>query len=573
MAGEVKQGKYLANLRLGEILINQGLINSEQLKRALEAQKTDGKKKLGEILVSQGILTQKQLLQALQHVYEAEYIELDEVILDPEIVTIIPKRIAVRYKIVPLSKENGTLTIAMANPLDVNTIDYIKEYTKLDVVPKLASEEDISNALSSYYEAGGKIDDILEKVDVSTVSDFGDEVNLSQLEAISQEAPVIQLVNMIIVQAIKERASDIHLEPNKRGLLVRYRIDGILHDIRMLPARIKPAIISRVKILSRMDIAERRLPQDGRFQLKFGAREVDLRISSIPTVYEEKIVMRLLDKSQGLISLENTGFTKTQLQEFRSMISSSYGIILITGPTGSGKSTTLYGALNEIDSVEKNVITVEDPVEYKLERVNQINVLPKINLTFANALRSILRQDPDIIMIGEMRDSETAHIAVQSALTGHLVFSTLHTNDAVSSLTRMIDMGIAPFLISSSVVGVMAQRLVRKICPKCIEEYFPEKGVLDNLKINFEIPNQDNLKFYRGKGCDYCKNTGYRGRTALFEVVRINDEIRSMIMKNTSSNVIKDIAIKNGMRTLLDSGIQKVLNGETTIDEVLRVAV
>ncbi|MFA6621776.1 MAG: ATPase, T2SS/T4P/T4SS family [Candidatus Caldatribacteriota bacterium] len=573
MAGEVKQGKYLANLRLGEILINQGLINSEQLKRALEAQKTDGKKKLGEILVSQGILTQKQLLQALQHVYEAEYIELDEVILDPEIVTIIPKRIAVRYKIVPLSKENGTLTIAMANPLDVNTIDYIKEYTKLDVVPKLASEEDISNALSSYYEAGGKIDDILEKVDVSTVSDFGDEVNLSQLEAISQEAPVIQLVNMIIVQAIKERASDIHLEPNKRGLLVRYRIDGILHDIRMLPARIKPAIISRVKILSRMDIAERRLPQDGRFQLKFGAREVDLRISSIPTVYEEKIVMRLLDKSQGLISLENTGFTKTQLQEFRTMISSSYGIILITGPTGSGKSTTLYGALNEIDSVEKNVITVEDPVEYKLERVNQINVLPKINLTFANALRSILRQDPDIIMIGEMRDSETAHIAVQSALTGHLVFSTLHTNDAVSSLTRMIDMGIAPFLISSSVVGVMAQRLVRKICPKCIEEYFPEKGVLDNLKINFEIPNQDNLKFYRGKGCDYCKNTGYRGRTALFEVVRINDEIRSMIMKNTSSNVIKDIAIKNGMRTLLDSGIQKVLNGETTIDEVLRVAV
>lgn len=573
MAGEVKQGKYLANLRLGEILINQGLINSEQLKRALEAQKTDGKKKLGEILVSQGILTQKQLLQALQHVYEAEYIELDEVILDPEIVTIIPKRIAVRYKIVPLSKENGTLTIAMANPLDVNTIDYIKEYTKLDVVPKLASEEDISNALSSYYEAGGKIDDILEKVDVSTVSDFGDEVNLSQLEAISQEAPVIQLVNMIIVQAIKERASDIHLEPNKRGLLVRYRIDGILHDIRMLPARIKPAIISRVKILSRMDIAERRLPQDGRFQLKFGAREVDLRISSIPTVYEEKIVMRLLDKSQGLISLENTGFTKTQLQEFRSMISSSYGIILITGPTGSGKSTTLYGALNEIDSVEKNVITVEDPVEYKLERVNQINVLPKINLTFANALRSILRQDPDIIMIGEMRDSETAHIAVQSALTGHLVFSTLHTNDAVSSLTRMIDMGIAPFLISSSVVGVMAQRLVRKICPKCIEEYFPEKGVLDNLKINFEIPNRDNLKFYRGKGCDYCKNTGYRGRTALFEVVRINDEIRSMIMKNTSSNVIKDIAIKNGMRTLLDSGIQKVLSGETTIDEVLRVAV
>jgi type IV pilus assembly protein PilB len=573
MAIEGKQKNYLSNLRLGEILINQGMINSEQLKKALEVQKTDSKKKIGEILVSQGSISQKQLLQALQHVYEAEYIELEDVILDPEIVSIIPKRIAVRYKIVPLSKENNTLTIAMANPLDVNTIDYIKEYTKMDVIPKFASEDDISNVLSTYYEATGQFDDILEKVDVSTVSDRGDEVNLSALEAISQEAPVIQLVNMIIVQGIKERASDIHLEPTKRGLLVRYRIDGILHDVRMLPARIKPAIISRIKILSRMDIAERRLPQDGRFQLRFGAREVDLRVSSIPTVYEEKIVMRLLDKSQGVISLDNVGFADEQLEEFRKMIGSSYGIILITGPTGSGKSTTLYGALNEIDSIEKNVITVEDPVEYKLERINQINVRPKINLTFANTLRSILRQDPDIIMIGEMRDSETAHIAVQSALTGHLVFSTLHTNDAVSSLTRMIDMGIAPFLISSSVIGVMAQRLVRRICPKCIEEYKPEPDIFKNLNVNFELPDPGSVKLYRGKGCDYCKNTGYRGRTAIFEMIRINDEIRSMIMKNSSNNEIKEVAIKNGMRTLLDSGVEKALKGITTIDEVLRVAV
>jgi type IV pilus assembly protein PilB len=573
MAIEDKQKNYLSNLRLGEILINQGMINSEQLKKALEIQKADNKKKIGEILVSQGSITQKQLLQALQHVYEAEYIELEDVILDPEIVSVIPKRIAVRYKIVPLSKENNTLTIAMANPLDVNTIDYIKEYTKMDVNPKFASEEDIANVLSTHYEVGGHFDDILEKVDVSNVTEYGDEVNLSALEAISQEAPVIQLVNMIIVQGIKERASDIHLEPNKRGLLVRYRIDGILHDVRMLPARIKPAIISRIKILSRMDIAERRLPQDGRFQLRFGAREVDLRISSIPTVYEEKIVMRLLDKSQGVISLDSVGFTEKQLGEFRGMIKSSYGIILITGPTGSGKSTTLYGALTEIDSIGKNVITVEDPVEYKLERINQINVRPKINLTFANALRSILRQDPDIIMIGEMRDSETAHIAVQSALTGHLVFSTLHTNDAVSSLTRMMDMGIAPFLISSSVIGVMAQRLVRQICPRCIEEYTPGEDVLENLKVNFKVPEPGKLKLYRGKGCDYCKNTGYRGRTAIFEIVRIDDEIRSMIMKNSSSNEIKETAIKNGMRTLLDSGVEKALEGITTIDEVLRVAV
>lgn len=573
MEPEAKKRTYLSNLRLGEILINQGLINSEQLKKALETQKIENKKKIGEILVNQGAINQKQLNQALQYVYETEYIELDDVILDPEIIALIPKRIALRYKLVPLSKENNTLTVAMANPLDVNAIDYIKEYTHLDVNPKFASENEIINALTNYYEGGYHIDDLLDKVDVATVGDISDEINLSTLEAISQEAPIIQLVNMIIIDAIKERASDIHLEPNKRGLLVRYRIDGILHDTRMLPARIKPAVISRVKILSSMDIAERRLPQDGRFQLRFGAREVDLRVSSIPTVYDEKIVMRLLDRSQGIISLDNIGFTESQLQEFRQMINTPYGIILITGPTGSGKSTTLYAALNEIDSIEKNVITVEDPVEYKLERINQINVRPKINLTFANVLRSILRQDPDIIMIGEMRDSETAHIAVQSALTGHLVFSTLHTNDAVSSLTRMIDMGVAPFLISSSVIGVMAQRLVRVICPRCSEEYTPEREILENLKLNFELPDLESIKLHRGKGCDYCKNTGYRGRIAIFEMVRINDDIRNMILKKASSNEIKEVAIQYGMKTLLDSGVAKALAGITTIDEVFRVAV
>ena len=573
MEPEAKKRTYLSNLRLGEILINQGLINSEQLKKALETQKIENKKKIGEVLVSQGAINQRQLNQALQYVYETEYIELDDVILDPEIIALIPKRIALRYKLVPLSKENNTLTVAMANPLDINAIDYIKEYTHMDINPKFASESEIINALTNYFEGGYHIDDLLEKVDVATIGDISDEINLSTLEAISQEAPIIQLVNMIIIDAIKERASDIHLEPNKRGLLVRYRIDGILHDIRMLPTRIKPAVISRVKILSSMDIAERRLPQDGRFQLRFGAREVDLRVSSIPTVYDEKIVMRLLDKSQGIISLDNIGFTKSQLQEFRQMINMPYGIILITGPTGSGKSTTLYAALNEIDSIEKNVITVEDPVEYKLERINQINVRPKINLTFANVLRSILRQDPDIIMIGEMRDSETAHIAVQSALTGHLVLSTLHTNDAVSSLTRMIDMGVAPFLISSSVIGVMAQRLVRVICPRCSEEYTPEKEIFENLKLNFELPDLANIKLHRGKGCDYCKNTGYRGRIAIFEMVRINEDIRDLILKKTSSNEIKEVAIQHGMKTLLDSGVAKALAGITTIDEVFRVAV
>jgi len=337
LEAEERKGTYLSNLRLGEILIKQGVIKPEQLKKALDAQKTDSKKKIGDILISQGIISQKQLNQALQHVYETDYIELGDVVLDPEIISLIPKKIAVRYKLIPLNKENNTLTLAMANPLDVNAIDYIKEYTKLDIIPKFANENEILNALSSSYEAGYQFDDLLDRVDVATVSDISDELNLSALEAISQEAPIIQLVNMIIVDAIKERASDIHLEPNQRGLLVRFRIDGILHDIRMLPQRVRPAVISRVKILSNMDIAERRLPQDGRFQLRFGAREVDLRVSSIPTVYDEKIVMRLLDKSQGVIALESIGFTETQVQDFRKMIHYPHGIILITGPTAAGR--------------------------------------------------------------------------------------------------------------------------------------------------------------------------------------------------------------------------------------------
>lgn len=569
----VKKKTYLSNLRLGEILINQGAITSEQLKLALEAQKTDGKKKIGDILISQGVITPKQLNLALSHVYESEYIELENVVLDPEVVSLIPKKIALRYKLIPLNRDNNTITLAMANPLDVNAIDYIKEFTKMDVKAKFANENDIINALSSHYEAGYQFDDLLDRVDVATVSDISDEINLSALEAISQEAPIIQLVNMIIVDGIKERASDIHLEPNQRGLLVRYRIDGMLHDMRMLPPRVKPAVISRVKILSNMDIAERRLPQDGRFQLRFGAREVDLRVSSIPTVYDEKIVLRLLDKSQGVIALDSVGFSEEQVQEFRKLISSPHGIILITGPTGSGKSTTLYATLNEVDSVKNNVITVEDPVEYKLDRINQINVRPKINLTFANALRSILRQDPDVIMIGEMRDSDTAHIAVQSALTGHLVFSTLHTNDAVSSLTRMIDMGVEPFLISSTVIAVMAQRLVRKICTKCREEYIPEVGIFDDLNLNIKLPPKENIRLFRGKGCEHCKNTGYYGRIAIFEMIALNDELRSMILRKISSNEIKDVAIRYGMKTLLDNGVARALEGITTIDEVFRVAV
>jgi type IV pilus assembly protein PilB len=460
----------------------------------------------------------------------------------------------------------------MSNPLDVYAIDFVRGHTKIKKIKiMLAAEDDILSAITSYYELG-EYQDIIEKLGTEIVFKEEEDEDLQKLEAISKEAPIIQLVNMLIVQGVKDRASDIHIEPNERGLLIRFRIDGMLHDTRILPNKIKAAIISRVKILAKLDIAERRLPQDGRFQVKFGIREVDLRVSTIPTVFGEKVVLRILDKSKGLIELKNLGFLAEQLDQFKSIILKSYGIILLTGPTGSGKTTTLYAALNKVNSNEKNIITVEDPVEYKLNRVNQIQILPKIDLTFANALRSILRQDPDVIMIGEIRDTETAQIAVHAALTGHLVFSTLHTNDAASALTRLIDMGIEPFLISSSVIGVIAQRLVRVICEKCKEEYIPGEDVLYGLKIKDRLNNDSKIKLYRGKGCSFCKNTGYYGRTSIYELIVLDEEIKSLIVTKASSNAINELALKNGMKTLKDSGMEKALQGITTIEEVLRVA-
>ena len=565
--------KPYTNKRIGDILIEQGLITSKQLKEALEMQKNGNKKRLGEIFVETGAINKEELYEVLQYVYETEYVNLSNYVIDPEVISLIPEKIALQFKLIPISQNDNELTIAMANPLDVYAIDFVRDHTKIKKIKSLlAPEEDILNTINSYYELG-EYDDIIEKLGTEIVfKEEEEEEDSKRLEAISKEAPIIQLVNMLIVQGVKDRASDIHIEPNEKGLLVRFRIDGMLHDVRALPNTIKSAIISRIKILARMDIAERRLPQDGRFQVKFGTREVDLRVSTIPTVLGEKVVLRLLDKSKGLIKLEKLGFIPEQLDEFKSVISKPYGIILITGPTGSGKTTTLYAALNEVNSKDKNIITVEDPVEYKLNRINQIQIKPKINLTFANTLRSILRQDPDIIMVGEIRDAETAQIAVQAALTGHLVFSTLHTNDAASALTRLIDMDVETFLISSSVIGVIAQRLVRVICEKCKEEYTPGKDVLSGLNIKTNSKDDGKVKLYRGTGCSFCKNTGYYGRTSIYELIVLDEEIRSLIISKAPSNIIKDAAIKKGMKTLKDSGLKKVLQGITTIEEVLRVA-
>ena len=565
--------KPYTNKRIGDILIEQGLITPQQLKEALKMQKNGNKKRLGEIFVETGVITREELYEILQYVYETEYVDLSNYVIDPEVISLISEKAALRFKLIPISKNNGELIIAMANPLDVYAIDFVRDHTKIKRIKSLlASEEGVLNAITNYYELG-EYDDIIERLGEEVVfKEEEDEEDSKKLEAISREAPIIQLVNMLIVQGVKDRASDVHIEPNKMGLLIRFRIDGILHDIRTLPNTIKSAVISRIKILAKMDIAERRLPQDGRFQVKFGTREVDLRVSTIPTVFGEKVVLRLLDKSKGLIRLEQLGFIPEQLKEFELIISKSYGIILLTGPTGSGKTTTLYAALNEINSKDKNVITVEDPVEYKLNRVNQIQVKPKINLTFANTLRSILRQDPDIIMVGEIRDSETAQIAVQAALTGHLVFSTLHTNDAASAITRLVDMDIETFLISSSLIVVIAQRLVRVICEKCKEEYTPGNNILSGLNIKDDSNKNGKIKLYRGTGCSFCKNTGYYGRTSIYELIVLDEEIRALIISRVSSNIIKDAAIKKGMKTLKDSGLEKALQGITTLGEVLRVA-
>lgn len=565
--------KSYTNQKIGIILVNQGLITSQQLKETIKLQKEGNKKRIGEILVERGAISKEELYEILQYVYESEYVDLSNYVIDPEVISLIPEKIALRFKLIPLSKNDYELIIAMANPLDVYAIDFVRDYTKVKRIKSLlATEDDVLNAITSYYELG-EYDDIIKKLGTEIIfKEEEEEEDLKKLEAISKEAPIIQLVSMLIVQGVKDRASDIHIEPNEKGLLIRFRVDGILHDIRTLPNTIKSAIISRIKILAKMDIAERRLPQDGRFQVKFGTREVDLRVSTIPTVLGEKVVLRLLDKSKGLIKLEQLGFIPEQLKEFKSIIFKSYGIILLTGPTGSGKTTTLYAALNQVNSKDKNIITVEDPVEYKLARINQIQIKPKINLTFANTLRSILRQDPDIIMVGEIRDTETAQIAVQAALTGHLVFSTLHTNDAASALTRLIDMDIETFLISSSVIGVIAQRLVRVICEKCKEKYTPEKNVLSGLNIKDKSNDGGKVKLYRGTGCSFCKNTGYYGRTSIYELIVLDEEIRSLIISKAPSNVIKNTAIKKGMKTLKDSGLKKVMQGITTIEEVIRVA-
>ena len=554
---------------LGESLVEQKIISEEQLKSAVKESENSGES-LRKTLIKTGMVTEDDICNFFEEQLGIPRIDLKNYLIDQKILSLIPESLAKKYNLIPLFMTGDTLTIATADPLNVVAMDDIRIKTKSNIEPAVATETDIKNTINQYYGTGGSIEDIVKSIDIKSlaIEEGKEETEPEKLKNIAEEAPIIKLVNLIILQAIRDKASDIHVEPEEDSLKIRFRIDGILHEQATIPKQMQAAVLSRMKIMSEMNIATKRIPQDGRFRLNMEGGQIDMRVSSLPTLFGENIVMRLLDTSSILIGLERLGFDEHHLEKFKSLIIKPHGIILVTGPTGSGKTTTLYSALNSINTPDKNIITVEDPVEYQLKRIRQSQINPKGGLTFATGLRSILRQDPDVIMVGEIRDLETAEISIQAALTGHLVFSTLHTNDAPSSLTRLTDMGVEPFLISSSVIGIIAQRLVRMICATCKQSYTPSKEVIDDIGVKLpETP----LKFYRGAGCKACKNTGYKGRIGIFEMLLLNDKLRDMILAKTSSAQIKHLAQESGMKTLREDGIEKVLAGATTIDEVIRV--
>ena len=553
---------------LGESFVEQKLITADQLKNAMSESEKEGEP-LRHVLVKHGLVTEDDVADFFQEQMGIPRIDLKSYLIDPKILNYIPENLAKKYHVIPLFKTGDTLTVATADPMNVIALDELRARTKSNIEPAVATETELSNAINQYYGTGASIEDVIRSIDLKdlAVSEEKEEIEPDKLKNMAEEAPIIKLVNLVIMQAIQEKASDIHVEPEEHALIIRFRIDGILHEVTQIPKNMQAAVLSRMKIMSDLNIATKRVPQDGRFRVNTDVGLIDMRVSTLPTMHGENIVMRLLDTTSILIGLEQLGLDEKNLANFRELIDRPHGIILVTGPTGSGKTTTLYSALNVINKPDINIITVEDPVEYQLKGVRQSQINVKAGLTFATVLRSILRQDPDVIMVGEVRDLETAEIAVQAALTGHLVFSTLHTNDAPSSLTRLVDMGVEPFLISSSVIGIIAQRLVRKICPHCKEAYIPSAEALKELAIAVN----PGMKFYRGKGCKNCKNSGYKGRIGIFEMLIPNDKIRDMILAKVSSNQIKKVASESGMKTLREDGLAKVLAGVTTVDEVIRV--
>ncbi len=555
---------------LSDIVVESGKISREKLEKVL-ATPSMGTEGLGQRLVNLGLISETALLEIMSEYLEIPIVSLKDFTHQTVMLESLSEKFMRHYRFVPLTLENNVLTIAVSDPYDVYTGDAVRMATNCEVKVNLAREEEILDAVGKLFNTdsssmGRIIEDIGKDTDEVSIDDDGD---VDHLKDLASEAPVIRLVNLLITRAIELRASDIHWEPFEGDFKVRYRIDGVLHDVEAPPKRLQAAVISRIKIMAKLNIAERRLPQDGRIKLRVLGKEIDFRVSTLPTMFGESVVLRILDRESVILDLEKLGFPQYDLQKFRDLINRPYGIILVTGPTGSGKTTTLYAALSEINSPEKKIITVEDPIEYQLGGVNQVQVKSSIGLSFANILRSILRQDPDIIMIGEIRDAETAEIAIHAALTGHLVFSTLHTNDAAGAVTRLLEMGMENYLISSSMLGIMAQRLVRVICPECKEVYTPEIGVLEELEVDKQEAKGQTV--FRGRGCEKCAGTGFRGRQGIYELLPINDHIRELILEKAPSNVIKDKGRSFGMKTLREAGWDKVRRGISTVSEVLRV--
>jgi type IV pilus assembly protein PilB len=565
---------------LADILISQGIITKDQLKQCEPEQQKSGAS-IEQAILKMEFATYESIAKALESYYNAPFMDLNNYVIDAEVIKLVPERLARKYKFLPLFKITNNMSIAIVDPRNLFGIDEIRDKLGCDIEVTVSTEDQILQALDRYYGSTGAMEDLSNIVDEIVQAEFGEaeedveveKVKEVDLEAVSEEmlekAPVVKLLNTIIHRAIREGVSDIHVQQEEDVMLVRYRLDGILYQASALPKTLRATLVSRIKVLSGMNIAESRAPQDGRFKVKTEGREYDFRVSTMPTVYGESVVMRVLDKSTAAMKLGQLGFSENSLNIYQSLIDKPNGIVLITGPTGSGKTTTLYASLNKINSPDVNIITVEDPVEYRLRYIRQTQINVKAGITFASAMRAILRQDPDIVMIGEMRDRETAEIAVQAAMTGHLVFSTLHTNDAPGAVSRLIDMGVEPFLIASSVIGVVAQRLVRGNCKHCTENYVPDEKLLKTIGLQ----DQSNIKFSKGKGCEYCRNSGYKGRLGLYEILVIDDKVRDLIIKRETPYVIAKMAKETqNFKTLVVDGVDKVEKGLTSVEEVLTVA-
>jgi len=550
--------------RLGELLLEAGKIKPEDLSKALSEQRKYGEK-LGRVLVKMGLLTEREIIETLSTQLRVPIVNLDKLDIDPEVIKIVPPEIATAYMIIPIGRNLNVLKVATSDPLDITGIDEVSRVTKAELQIFLATESEIKRALQKYYGAKTLVEETLEEIKEKEVAQEEEEVREELAIEQADEEPVIKFVNTLISQAIKDGASDVHIEGYEKYMRIRMRIDGKLMDIPSPPKKMFLPIVSRIKIMANMDIAKTRVPQDGRFDVKENGREVSVRVSTYPSIFGEKVVLRLLDKTASLYALDRIGLLEDDERRIRRILKKPYGFILSTGPTGSGKTTTLYAMLNYLNSPERNIVTIEDPIEYTIENITQAQINVKAGFTFDQGLRAILRQDPDVIMVGEIRDRETAEVAVHAALTGHIVLSTFHTNDAPSALTRLIEMGVEPFLVASSVTCIIAQRLVRRLCGECKEEYTLPRELAQEHGL------KEGLRIFRPKGCPTCKETGYKGRIGIFEILIMDDEIREMVMRKSPSDLIRKVAKEKGMAEMKEDALRKVSLGITSLEEALSV--